>query len=265
MNEQKYMWDFFLSHASEDKEEFVRPLAKKLKEIGIKVWYDEFEIDWGDSIRESIDNGLKESRFAIVVLSESYFKKSWTNNELNGYFTFESKDAKRILPIWYKVSIDQVKKYSPILADRVSANFEDGIERIVSKIAKRLNIDFKETASTYFSESNLFDEKITWDSLSKYTMFKYGQLGIDEYWQAELLDNLQNNKTVITIRDIDSIIEKVHVAVSAYVREKPSLFNTGTDFITKSIGFINDEFREEHRFGLTTRHAFRKYSSLIKT
>jgi hypothetical protein len=264
MTDKKYKWDLFLSHASEDKDACVRPLAKKLIDMGIKIWYDEFEIDWGDSIREKIDHGLTESRFAIVILSPDYFKKSWTSNELNGYFTLESKDAKRILPIWFNVTIEQVRDYSPILADRVSANFSDGIDNIMSKIAKRLNINFTHTEPFDTSEKTLFEEPISWDSMSRYTLYKYGHLGIDEYWQAEMLDNLQNIKNIKIIKDVDDIIEKVHVALAVYIRENPVVFTTGTDFITKSIGFYSEEFRANHNFAYVTELAFKKYKSLIK-
>ncbi len=64
-------YDAFISHASEDKEEFVRPLAEHLNRNGLKVWYDEFTLKPGDSIRRSIDFGIKSSRYAIVVLSNN--------------------------------------------------------------------------------------------------------------------------------------------------------------------------------------------------
>ncbi|MEX1028877.1 MAG: toll/interleukin-1 receptor domain-containing protein, partial [Paenibacillaceae bacterium] len=64
----------FISHASEDKKGFVRPLAKKLKEAHVEVWYDEFSLMPGDSLRRSIDKGLTQSRFGIVVLSDAFFK-----------------------------------------------------------------------------------------------------------------------------------------------------------------------------------------------
>ena len=77
-------YDAFISHASEDKEELVRPLADALVERGLKVWYDEFNLTVGDSLRRSIDKGLAKSRFGIVVLSSSFFAKNWTQYELDG-------------------------------------------------------------------------------------------------------------------------------------------------------------------------------------
>lgn len=114
--------DFFISHASEDKESFVRPLAEKLIELGLNVWYDEFKLKIGDSLRRSIDNGLKSSKFGIVVLSSSFFAKNWTQYELDGLVTKEMNGVKVILPIWHKVSKDEVVSYSPTLADKVALN-----------------------------------------------------------------------------------------------------------------------------------------------
>ena len=56
------MYDVFICHASEDKETFVRPLAEALHLENIAVWYDEFTLKLGDSIRRSLDKGLKQSR-----------------------------------------------------------------------------------------------------------------------------------------------------------------------------------------------------------
>jgi hypothetical protein len=55
--------DIFLSHAREDKDDVVRPLAERLRKLGLKVCLDEFELALGDSLRCSIDKGLVHSRY----------------------------------------------------------------------------------------------------------------------------------------------------------------------------------------------------------
>ena len=65
-------YDVFISHATEDKQSFVEPLANALKEVGIKVWYDGFVLEWGDGLRDSIDRGLVNSKYGIVVFSKAY-------------------------------------------------------------------------------------------------------------------------------------------------------------------------------------------------
>ena len=117
-------YDFFISHASEDKEDFVRQLAEALQSRGAAIWYDEITLDWGDKLRRKIDQGLANSRYGIVVLSEHFFKKEWPQRELDGLVALEtaSPNQKRVLPIWHKVSKDEVAKYSPTLADTIALN-----------------------------------------------------------------------------------------------------------------------------------------------
>jgi hypothetical protein len=112
--------DVFISHASEDKDEFVRPLVRALETQGLKVWYDEFTLRIGDSLRRKIDQGLANSKFGIVVLSESFFKKGWTNYELDGIVSRSVSGEQQLLPIWHKVSKADVMKYSPSLVDKVA-------------------------------------------------------------------------------------------------------------------------------------------------
>lgn len=68
-------WDVFISHASEDKELFVKPLAEILCGFGLKVWYDEMELKIGDSLSQSINKGLVNSNYGVVVLSPDFYLK----------------------------------------------------------------------------------------------------------------------------------------------------------------------------------------------
>ena len=128
-------YDVFISHASEDKEAFVRPLAEALVIGGLMVWYDEFELKIGDSLRRKIDKGLAHSRFGIVVLSQAFFKKGWTNYELDGLVTRAVSGEQILLPIWHNISKNEVIEYSPSLADKVArstANYT--VDEIASEI-----------------------------------------------------------------------------------------------------------------------------------
>lgn len=123
-NESFKRYDYFLCHACEDKEDFVRPLAEAIRSKGAVVWYDEFTVVWGDKLRRKIDEGLVNSRFGVVVLSEHFFNKEWPQRELDGLVALEtaSPSEKRILPIWHKISKDEVARYSPTLADTIALN-----------------------------------------------------------------------------------------------------------------------------------------------
>lgn len=131
-----YKYDVFICHASEDKESFVRSLASKLHNKGLQVWYDEFSLTIGDSLRRSIDHGLAHSRFGIVVLSHSFFAKEWPQRELDGLTSREMEGVKVILPIWHNVSREQIMRYSPTLADRVGIQTSKGLDYIVDELLR---------------------------------------------------------------------------------------------------------------------------------
>lgn len=109
-------YDVFLSHASEDKDDYVRELVAIGKEAGLRIWYDEDEISWGDSLRVRIDNGLRGSLFGVVVFSPAFFGKPWTDYELDGLLARALDGSGRLLPIWHRVTKDDVTAFSPPLA-----------------------------------------------------------------------------------------------------------------------------------------------------
>jgi hypothetical protein len=113
-------WDVFISHATEDKDEVVRPLAEALQGLGLRVWYDEYELRIGDSLRRKIDDGLIHSQFGVVVLSPAFFAKNWPQYELDGLVTREMSGQQVILPLWHNLTKTEVMKHSPSLADKVA-------------------------------------------------------------------------------------------------------------------------------------------------
>ncbi|MCB1327327.1 MAG: DUF1883 domain-containing protein [Spirochaetales bacterium] len=118
--DENLVYDVFISHASEDKHAIVRPLAHALKEHGLRVWYDEFELRIGDSLRRKIDAGLARSRFGLVVLSRSFFAKGWPNYELDGLVTRSVSGEQVLLPIWHEITKQELLEYSPSLADKLA-------------------------------------------------------------------------------------------------------------------------------------------------
>jgi hypothetical protein len=129
-------WDVFISHATEDKGDVARPLAELLRNAGLTVWLDENELQVGDSLRSKIDEGLSHSRFGIVIVSPAFFSKQWPQHELNGLLARESVGTKILLPVWYNVDHAFVEHYSPILADRVAANANRGLDAVADEVLK---------------------------------------------------------------------------------------------------------------------------------
>ena len=129
-------YDVFISHAAEDKDAVARPLAICLVSHGLRVWYDEFELRIGDSIRRKIDQGLARSRFGVIVISPSFFAKNWPQYELDGLVTREMTGEQVTLPLWHQISKQEVIDYSPSLADKLALSTSDfTIEEIAGEIA----------------------------------------------------------------------------------------------------------------------------------
>lgn len=130
------MWDLFISHASEDKEALVRPLAEELVKYGLNVWYDEFSLELGDSLTASIDKGLIGSKFGLLIISPAFFQKRWTEYELKSLLTKEINGGKVILPIWHNVTADFVASKSLFLADKKAIASDVGIKKLAYGIVK---------------------------------------------------------------------------------------------------------------------------------
>ncbi len=129
-------YDVFISHASEDKDAIVRPLANELRKLGLKVWYDEFTLRIGDSLRQKIDKGLANSRVGLVVLSKSFISKGWTNYELDGIVTRTITGEQTLIPIWHEITKQQVVDFSPSIADKVArSTATHTVEEIATEIA----------------------------------------------------------------------------------------------------------------------------------
>lgn len=116
-------WDVFILHASEDKEACVKPLAQLLSELEVRVWYDEFTLKLGDSLSRSIDKGLANSKYGVVVISRAFVKKQWPEYELRGLVAMAMAGKRtRIIPIWHDITRKEVLSFSPPLADIKAAD-----------------------------------------------------------------------------------------------------------------------------------------------
>jgi hypothetical protein len=113
-------FDVFISHATEDKP-YVEPLVSALEAAGIRVWFDKTTLEWGDDLRSSIDRGLANCRYGIVVFSKAFLgRKKWTEYELNSLFALEQSSNKVILPIWHGITRADLIQYGPAFADRLA-------------------------------------------------------------------------------------------------------------------------------------------------
>jgi hypothetical protein len=133
----------FISHDSRDKDEIVRELAQKLVSLNCPVWYDEYSLKMGDSLREKIEEGIKNAPYCILILSKNFLSnEKWAKSEFETIFIKEIYEKKKIIiPIWHGISEDDLYKYCPKLLDRLGGNSSVGIEQLAKEIAHILKLE----------------------------------------------------------------------------------------------------------------------------
>ena len=116
--EQRKQYDVFLSHASKDKSDYVESLYMVLRRLGISIFYDSDSISWGDNWKRAILEGTAVSEFAIIVISENYFDREWTERELKEFLQRQNESGQKIvLPLLHGVSRTQMNLHYPELTE----------------------------------------------------------------------------------------------------------------------------------------------------
>ena len=128
-------FDVFISHAAEAR----TSLARELRSAGLRVWFDEFEFGLEDSLNEKINDGLSRSRYGVVVISPTFFRKHWTQFEMNGFVARQTTGERVILPIWHRITKNEIIEYAPPLADIVALNsLIQSLQEIVGEIVEKV-------------------------------------------------------------------------------------------------------------------------------
>ncbi len=237
-----YEWDLFISHASEDKEDFVGPLAFALQQFGVKVWYDEYTLSLGDSLSRSIDRGLANSNFGVVVLSPAFLAKRWPEYELRGLTAREVAGGKIILPVWHNITHKDLLSFSPPLADKLAVRSDgstplqvavriievirpDLFTRILRRIAHYEAVDAAKVASVATSKikkAPIRHEELPADLISRIRLVRASLLDVYPHSMSFWLDGFQRDS-----HPSDEIAHWEHVA--SVFREYVALAEVITD------------------------------------
>ena len=133
-------YDVFISHASKDKNVYVDSLNAAVRKLGVNIFYDTDVLSWGDNWKQMIIEGTRSSEFAVIVISDNFFDREWTERELKEFLSLQNENHQKIvLPLLYEISLDELREHYPELGDIqcVNAN-EHSVEEIVILLAKEL-------------------------------------------------------------------------------------------------------------------------------
>ncbi|HEY4212780.1 MAG TPA: toll/interleukin-1 receptor domain-containing protein [Steroidobacteraceae bacterium] len=196
----EHKYDCFISHAGEDKEGFVEPLAMELHRLGMRVWFDRFTIKVGDSLSRSIDDGLAQSRYGVLVISHAFLRKPWPEYELRGLVAREIGKEKVILPIWYGVSRDDIIGFSPPLADKMAIlSVDDDVAPVARQLMEVIRPDLFEhiqrAEALRRKLRSLPVKEVPWSRIKVDTLIRHHRL---------------TPQQMVRIRNIHYILRQVH-------------------------------------------------------
>lgn len=234
----------FVSHASEDKRDFVRPLAHALRRLGLKVWYDEFVLRPGDSLRRSIDEGLAQCEVGVVVLSQNFFAKEWPQRELDALLGANIAGQVKLIPVWLGVDATFVRAISPLLADLIAIPSHGGIETVATAIAElfppvsSVANDFLATRLEQFLSTNAFELECL-AAGCRYRFLQIQALNADD---TALADEYFKDLTDEEVQDKQDLIEVL-------LNEKQALL-TAKYGLPKDVYIAPDEAVPEEKLSL---------------
>ena len=108
----------------------MRPLAEALRTHHLDVWYDQYTMIVGDSLRDTNDRDLANLRLNIVVLNPDFFKKRWPQRVLSGPLARETAANRQLnLPLGHNIDCDEILQYSPPLADLFAVSSDHSQKR----------------------------------------------------------------------------------------------------------------------------------------
>ena len=130
----------FISHDFRDKDAFVRGLALELSKLMCPVWYDEYTLKVGDSLRECIERGLREAKKCVLVLSPNFLSnKGWAKAEFDSIYSREIVEGQNvILPVWHNISKQELYEFSPRLVDKVGVLSSLGAPEVARQLCKAI-------------------------------------------------------------------------------------------------------------------------------
>ncbi len=133
-------YDVFISYASED-EQICQKISKALQVTGFSVWFAPLNLQVGDRLLDSINLGLNLSKTGILVLSQTYISKQWTNYELDVLHRQHIERDKRLIPLWHGIKKDELDKWNPGLSAIVGLSTNSDFKKMIMKIISKLSFD----------------------------------------------------------------------------------------------------------------------------
>ncbi len=141
----------FMSYAQADRD-IGTYVSDALRNAGLRVGFDSWELAPGDSITEPIEKSVASSDLLLVLLSPRSVASRWVQSELNAGLGRELKDRDVcVIP-----TLIEDCKVPPSLADRAYVDLRHdlpgGVRRLVNQLGTAPDLDYSKLDSEQFED-----------------------------------------------------------------------------------------------------------------
>lgn len=147
----------FISYSTKDRK-FVNELSAELIKNRINVWLDKWEMQPGDSLIDKIQDGLTDSSFLLVVLSENSVQSEWCKKELNSGLMREIKEKEVVV---IPILLDDCE-IPVFLQEKVYADFRDEFETGFQELIRPLSKLSSDKMGRHSKNEIITDYSINW-------------------------------------------------------------------------------------------------------
>lgn len=189
-------------------------------------------------------------QFALI------YATSFPNNRRNAV---NAKSESELLEV--KISLEQkrnelARQKEQHVLDK--AKIDESVESIDDETART---KAKEEILAIRRTENILYEALTAESLEKYLKLRFPSLPIDKRIMNLFLSDVNRSKYK-TIEDVDKAMKSSKVFIEHYSAKNPSVFKSSIDYVTKSLGFFDPEFRQKHKFSRATLDAINSFDRI---
>jgi hypothetical protein len=176
-----YKYDVALSFAGEQRD-FVRGVANRLRELGVNVFFDEFEQVnlWGSDLGDRLEHIYRsEAQYTVMFISKEYAAKEWTNHERRSALARRiMTDVNAVLPVRFDDT--ELPGLSPTVV------YLSRLNETPESLADKIRLKITTTESVMAATENAISDVAPDDKALEGPLIKYLAYGISEKEVGEL-------------------------------------------------------------------------------
>lgn len=133
----------FIGFSSLDRHEIVESIVHHLANYGMAIWYDRYKMRLGDFYYENFNDGILNSRYALLILSHNIIDAKCFSEEMKCIKMQFDRSLITVFPILYKIHPHEIPLQYSWITSLVYKEIDDqsGVLLICNHIMSRIMTD----------------------------------------------------------------------------------------------------------------------------